>query len=236
MNLGEVKPIVDSEVFIAPNASLIGDVKVHPKSSIWYGAVLRADAGEVMIGSGTNIRDRAVVHVSNPGNAHHSSNEEAGVARIGKGVTVGSGAVVGACHVGDGAVIGTGAVVKDGAKVGKDAMISAGSVVESGSTVGAGELWEGAPAKMARMLEPAELAACKKEAEDYVELAAAHSQECGKTHQQIEAEKLKRELLEPRDEDFHSHHGLLGREEEMVDRQVEFIMQDRKKQASAGST
>ena len=234
MNIMDVKPIVDSEVFVAPNASLIGNVKVHSRASVWYGAVLRADSGEIIVGPGSSIRDRVVVQVSSSEKGSEGS-ENQKATRIGRNVNINCGAVLGACQIGDEVVVGMGAVVKDGATVGRGAVVGPGSVVEQNSEIGAGEVWEGAPAQMARKIEAGEKEHNRLDVENYVMLAEAHANECGKTHEQIESEKLKRELMDERDLDYQSHLGIIEENEEDVDRQVKMILKDRKQQAAAGS-
>lgn len=125
----------------APGAAVIGNVTVGDESSIWFNAVVRGDQAEVVIGSGTNIQDGAVVHVS----TGHPCN-------IGNGVSVGHNAVVHGCSVGHNSLIGMGAIVLDDACVGEDCIIGAGSLVTGGTVIPDGMLAYGNPAKVIRPL------------------------------------------------------------------------------------
>ena len=106
--------IKKGKVYIAPNATVVGDVVLENNVSIWYGAVLRGDVGPIHIGEGTNIQDNCVLH--DP-------------VTIGKGCTVGHGALVHGCTIGDHSMIGMGAIVLSGAKLGKNCVVAAGAVV-----------------------------------------------------------------------------------------------------------
>jgi gamma-carbonic anhydrase len=219
MNLMQAKPIIGENVFLAPSASVIGNVELGTASSVWYGAVIRGDNNMISIGTRSNIQDRAVIHVSKPASSP---------AIIGASVTVGQGAVIHSATVADEAMIGMGAVILDGASVGKHALVAAGSVVGPNSSVGAGELWAGSPAVMVRTLSADEIEAMIASADDYVTLASAHAVEAGKTHDQIEGEKLRRHLLDERSNDYNSHLGLLGKETELVETQAGIIEANRK--------
>lgn len=220
MNLMDAKPIIGENVFLAPSASVIGSVELGASSSVWYGAVVRADVNTISIGPRTNIQDRAVLYVTK------SPASEPTV--VGSSCTIGHGAVVHGASIADEAMIGIGAVVENGANVGKHALVAAGSVVPSRAVVGAGELWAGAPAAKVRDLTKEEIDAMVASAEDYVNLASAHAEENGKTHEQIEAEKLRRALLDERADDYNSHLGKLGQERELVEVQAQLIEKNRK--------
>lgn len=220
MNLMDSKPIIGENVFLAPSASIIGKVELGASSSVWYGTVIRGDTNLISVGPRTNVQDRAVLHVL--------SDPSTGPTVIGSSVTVGQGSVIEAATVADEAMIGMGAVILRGASIGKQALIAAGAVVGPRTVVGAGELWAGAPAVMVRKLSAEEIETMIASAEDYVTLASAHAAEAGKTHDQIEAEKLRRELLEERSDDYNSHLGLLGKEEEIIEVQARVVEQNRK--------
>lgn len=221
MNLVDSKPIISSDVFLAPNASVIGNVELSSSSSVWYGAVVRGDTAPITIGERAAVQDRAVVHASS---------------RIGAAAIVSAGAVVDSAAVGSGALIGPTAVIGKGATIGAKSVVSAGSFVEPGCVVGEGELWSGVPAIRERMLTEGEMKEVEKIAEDVGTLASAHMVETGKTHEQIEAEKLRQELMDERSDDYNSHLGLLGKEKEIVEDQARFIEEDRRLQRQAGST
>ena len=126
MNLMDHKPVIGKDVFIAPNASVIGEVTLHDGSSVWYGAVIRADAAGISVGSGTNIQDRALVYVTDQGVGSRGPDEKEGVrnASIGADVTVGHGAIVQAALIENEVVVGMGAVIKEGAAIRKNAVIA----------------------------------------------------------------------------------------------------------------
>lgn len=216
----DAKPIIGENVFIAPSASVIGNVELGASSSVWYGTVVRGDANTISIGERTNIQDRAVLY----GTKTPASEPTV----IGASVTIGHGAVLDGASVSDEAMIGMGAVVENGASVGKHALVAAGSVVPAKASVGAGELWAGAPAAKVRDLTSEEIDAIIASAEDYVNLASAHAEETGKTHDQIEGEKLRRVLLDQRSDDYNSHLGKLGQERELVEVQAQIIEKNRK--------
>ena len=113
MNLMDRKPVIGKDVFIAPNASVIGEVTLHDGSSVWYGAVIRADAAGISVGAGTNIQDRALVYVTDQGVGSRGPDEREGVrnASIGEDVTVGHGAIVQAALIENEVVVGMGAVI-----------------------------------------------------------------------------------------------------------------------------
>ncbi len=221
MNLMQSKPILGESVFVAPNASVIGDANLAEKASVWYGAVLRADKGSIRVGEGASVLERAVV------------NTMSGPVSIGAHAKVGASSVVSGSEVATESVVGSGCVVS-GAKIGKHAMLGAGSTMEGGE-VPSGELWAGAPAVFVRKLSTEEITEMVKAAQKNVVLAQAHADECGKTHEQIESEKLREELLRDRSEDYHSHLGITGQESSFIETQARIVEEDRKKQAAAGN-
>ncbi|GBD12978.1 2,3,4,5-tetrahydropyridine-2,6-dicarboxylate N-acetyltransferase [bacterium HR24] len=132
-------PRVAEGVFLAPTAVLIGDVVVEEGASIWFGAVLRADFGRIVVGRGTSVQDNVVIHPD-------------GECIIGPNVTIGHLALLEGCVVEEQAVIGVGAVVLERARVGRRAIVAAGSVVTNGMEVPAETLVAGAPAQVKKAL------------------------------------------------------------------------------------
>lgn len=128
-------PQVHPSAWIAPTATLVGDVVVEAGASVWYGAVIRADFGRIIIREGANVQDNAVIHVGES------------VCEVGRGATVGHLCLVHDCVIGDYAIVGNGATVLDGARVGARAMIAAGSTVTPGSEVPDETIAMGSPAK-----------------------------------------------------------------------------------------
>jgi carbonic anhydrase/acetyltransferase-like protein (isoleucine patch superfamily) len=157
------EPTVSSTAWIAPTATLVGDVRVEDDASIWYGAVLRADFGPIVLRRGANVQDGSVLHGGTQP-----------VTEIGEGATVGHLCVVHGAVIAAEALIGNGATVLDGAVIGRRALVAAGSVVPPGMIVPAGMLAVGAPARIAR-----EVSGRAKEWVDtnpaiYIELARRH--------------------------------------------------------------
>ena len=131
------RPQVAENVFIAPNATVIGDVLLEEGSSVWFGAVIRGDSGHIRIGSGTSVQDNAVIHVNGRFDTI-----------IGSNVVIGHAAVLEGCVIGDGVLIGMNATVLEGAKVGSLAAIAAGAVVRENSDIPSGVMVAGVPAKV----------------------------------------------------------------------------------------
>ena len=139
--VGDKVPQIHPTAFIAPTATIVGDVRVEAGASVWYGAIIRGDSSYVVIGEGANVQDNAVIHA------------RAGEpALIGKGVTVAHLAIVHGATIGDQAMIANSAMVLDGATVGEKALIAAGSVVLAGVEIPAGMLAAGAPAEVKRSI------------------------------------------------------------------------------------
>ena len=117
-------PTVHPDAFIAPTATLVGDVHVEARASIWYNAVLRADFGRIIVRAGANVQDGCVVHGG-----------EDPVTEIGAGATIGHLCVVHGCVIGSEALIGNGATVQDGARIGARVLVGAGATVAPNTVV-----------------------------------------------------------------------------------------------------
>ena len=137
------EPQVSATAWIAPTATLVGDVRVEDDASVWYGAVLRADFGPIIVRRGANVQDGSVLH----GGADP-------VTEIGEGATVGHLCVVHGAVVGAEALIGNGATVLDGAIVGSRALVAAGATVPPGMEIPGGMLAAGVPARVLGELTP----------------------------------------------------------------------------------
>lgn len=157
-------PDIHPSAFIAPGASVTGDVVIGEDANVWYGCVLRGDVNYIRIGARSNIQDGTIVHVAHEGCP----------TLIGADVLIGHAAIIHACTLEDGAFIGMGAKVLDGAVVKSGAMVAAGALVPPGKTVGAGELWAGAPAKLSRQVREEERAWNEEAVRRYVDLAREH--------------------------------------------------------------
>jgi carbonic anhydrase/acetyltransferase-like protein (isoleucine patch superfamily) len=158
------EPTVSPTAWIAPTATLVGDVRVEDEASVWYGAVLRADFGPIIVRRGANIQDGSVLHGG-----------EDPVTEIGEGVTVGHLCVVHGAVIATEALIGNGATVLDGAIIGRRALVAAGSVVPPGMTVPDGMLAVGTPARIAREVSGSAKEWVDTNPEIYRELARRHS-------------------------------------------------------------
>ncbi|KAD2805889.1 hypothetical protein E3N88_39266 [Mikania micrantha] len=170
MNVFDKAPVVAKDAFVAPSASITGDIHVGSGSSIWYGCVLRGDVNSISIGSGTNIQDHSLVHVAKsnlPGKVHP--------AVIGDNVTVGHSAILHGCVVEDEAFVGMKATLLDGVVVEKHAMVAAGALVRQDTRIPSGEVWAGNPAKFLRKLTDKEIAFIAESAANYKSLAQVHA-------------------------------------------------------------
>jgi len=180
--------------FVAPNASVIGDVALGPNASVWYGATLRGDVHKIEIGENSSVGDRAVVHVAKIQGDLPTS--------IGDSVTIGPGAIVHAATVKDGAVIGPSAQILDGAVVGENAIVGPGSIVTPGTVVGTGEYWLGSPAKLERMVTAEEFQAAEVNSINVLELARFHAEECDKDLAQLTEDAEAYEDATTRDPEY----------------------------------
>jgi carbonic anhydrase/acetyltransferase-like protein (isoleucine patch superfamily) len=154
-----VRPTIGVDVWLAPTAVLIGDVRVGDRASVWFGAVIRADFDYIEVGQESSIQDNAVLHVA-PGLP----------TIVGRRVTVGHGALVEGCVIEDGALIGMGAVVLHNAQVGRGAMLAAGAVVPERVTIAPGVLAAGVPAREKKQLDGASARWTSIAADDYQDL------------------------------------------------------------------
>lgn len=151
-------------LFVAANATVLGDVVLGAQSSVFYGAVLRGDIHEIRVGEGTNIQDNAIVHLADDYGAS-----------IGAWCTIGHAAIIHACTIGDECLIGMGATVLDGARIGARSIVGANSLVPQRFECPPGSMVYGSPAKVVRPLTAAEQAGLRAWAEKYVEVARAHA-------------------------------------------------------------
>jgi len=157
-------PDTSSAAFVAPTATVIGDVVLGKDASVFYGAVLRGDINVIRVGEGTNIQDNAVVHLADDLGAH-----------IGAWCTIGHSAIVHACTIGDECLIGMGATVLDGSVIGPRSLVGANSLVPQRFQCPPGSLVYGSPARVIRPLSVGEQDGLRKWAEKYVDVARAHA-------------------------------------------------------------
>lgn len=155
-----IRPLLEDKVYVAPTASIIGDVTLSEGCSCWFGAVLRGDEAHIFLGKNSNIQDNAVIHC-----------DKDVPVMIGENVTVGHGAILHSCTVKDNAMIGMGAVVLGRAVIGEGAVVAAGSVVKEGTLVPANTLYAGIPAVLKKELGPAVQESNIANAMEYVQLS-----------------------------------------------------------------
>ena len=158
-----VQPQIDPTAYVAPEAVVIGDVRLAARSSVWPMAVLRGDIHFIEIGEGSNIQDGCIVHLA----------EDLPV-KVGRLVTVGHRAILHACTVEDQCLIGMGATILDGAVIGRGSIVGAHALVTREMQVPPGSLVMGVPAKVVRALSAEEVAGIRVWADHYVELAPLH--------------------------------------------------------------
>ncbi len=151
---GEKKPVLGSKVYVDESAVVIGDVRLGDGASVWPGAVIRADDGEVDIGARTAIMDLAFAEAPKDRPV-----------RVGTDCIVSHGARLHGCSIGDSSLIGIGAIVLDGAEIGRDSIVAAGSLVTPGTKVPPGSFAVGSPAKVNRGVTKEELAWIAREVE-----------------------------------------------------------------------
>lgn len=160
------KPRIHRSAWIAPNATIIGDVEIGPESSVFYGSVLRGDVGEIRIGARCNIQDNCVFHV-----------EEDTPCVLEDDVTVGHMAMVHAAHVESGSLVGMSSSLLSRCTIGAGSLIAAGAVVLEGTEIPPRSLAAGVPAKVRRELSAEESEAFIPHAARYVECAQRQSNE-----------------------------------------------------------
>lgn len=156
-------PTVHADAWVAPTATLIGDVVVEKDASVWYGAVLRADFGRIVVREGANIQDNSVVHL------------DGGTTEIGRNATVGHQCLIHHCTVGEQALIGNGAIVLDRSTVGVRSLVAAGSTVTPDSEVPDETMAMGSPAKKQVPLTDSARILVEHNAAVYQDLARRHA-------------------------------------------------------------
>ena len=152
-----IAPEIDADSFIAPDAVLIGRVRVKRGASIWFGAVLRGDNDWITVGEDSNVQDLSLIH-ADPGQP----------VEIGKGVTIGHRVIIHSACVGDNSLIGMGAILLNGARIGANALVGAASLVTEGKAFEDGQLILGSPARAAKPLSDEQIAGLRLSAQTYV--------------------------------------------------------------------
>ncbi|MFM2065350.1 MAG: hypothetical protein RLZZ584_259 [Pseudomonadota bacterium] len=156
--LGDAVPEIDASAYVAPSATVVGQVKLAAGTSVWFGTVLRGDNEPINIGPNSNVQDGAVLH-TDPGYPMV----------LGEHVTVGHQAMLHGCTIGDGSLVGMQAVVLNGARIGRDCLVGAGALVTEGKEFPDRSIIVGSPAKVVRELSDEAVAGLRRTAQNYVE-------------------------------------------------------------------
>lgn len=157
------RPEIHESVFLAPNSSVMGRVRIGERSSVWFGSVLRGDTDDIVIGKDSNIQDLSLIH-ADPG----------APAIIGDRVTVGHRCIIHGCVIEDDCLIGMGAIIMNRSKIGKGSVIAAGSVILENTEIPPYSLVAGIPGKVKRTLEQGSEKETSRAALHYVEKAAQY--------------------------------------------------------------
>ena len=163
-SLGGKSPLVHPDAFVSEAAYVVGDVVIGANSSVWPGAVIRADSGRITIGEGSNVQDNSVMHADAD-------------AWVGDGVTIGHGVVCHARRIGNGCLIGNGAVLNDGVELGENCLIAAGSTVTENTVFPARSLVRGTPGKSIGSIRSRHEALQQHAANGYVQRIARYKAE-----------------------------------------------------------
>ena len=158
--LGDTQPSCHKTAYIAPTASVIGNVTLEEGSSVWFGAVLRGDNDIIHIGKNANVQDNAVLH-TDPGIP----------LKVGEGVIIGHQVMLHGCSIGENSLIGIGATVLNNAKIGKNCLIGAHSLITEGKVIPDNSMVVGAPGKVIRTLTDVQIAMMRLNADVYVKNA-----------------------------------------------------------------
>lgn len=161
--LADKVPTIDETAWVAPNATIIGNVEIGAGSSVWYRAVLRADMEAITVGERSNIQDGCVMH-ADPGSA----------LRVGAGVSVGHNATLHGCTIEDDVLVGVGATILDAARIGRGSIIAANVLIPQGADIPAGSLVAGVPGEVRRSVTADELADIRATGTSYEQLREQH--------------------------------------------------------------
>jgi carbonic anhydrase/acetyltransferase-like protein (isoleucine patch superfamily) len=159
-----IAPRIADDVFLAENATVVGDVVLAEQANVWFGAVLRGDVGYVRVGARSNIQDLVMVHMT----------LERSNTVIGEEVSIGHNVVVHGATIEDGALVGMGSILLDNCVIGVDAWVGAGSLVPGGMLVPPRTLVLGRPARVVRELRPDEVGEGRRIALRYLDYAESH--------------------------------------------------------------
>lgn len=153
-------PIINKNAYISESVDIVGKVKIKENVNIWFGAKIRGDINEIIIGENTNVQENSVIHVDSDYSCI-----------IGKNVTIGHGAIIHGCNISDNVLVGMGSIILNNVKISKNTIIGAGSLITQGKEFPEGVLILGNPAKVIRKLTKYEIESIKKSADNYVDLS-----------------------------------------------------------------
>jgi len=139
-----VHPQIPDSCFVAPNATIVGDVKMGEECSIWFNAVVRGDVNSIEMGNKVNVQDGACIHCT----------YEKTKTKLGNNVSIGHNAIVHGCLVADNVLIGMGAIVMDNVQIGENSIVAAGAVVLENTVIPPGSIFAGVPAKKVKDISP----------------------------------------------------------------------------------
>jgi carbonic anhydrase/acetyltransferase-like protein (isoleucine patch superfamily) len=165
-----IHPQLAPGAWVHPRATVIGEVKLGEKASVWPGVVIRGDVNRIHIGAATNVQDNSVLHVSHK----TAADPVGGPLIVGERVTIGHAVILHACTIEDECLIGMGSIILDRAVVKKHVLLGAGSLVPEGKVLESGHLYLGRPAKPVRELSEDEIAYFNYSAEHYIRLMEAY--------------------------------------------------------------
>ncbi|WP_299281869.1 gamma carbonic anhydrase family protein [uncultured Tateyamaria sp.] len=156
--LGDHRPQIAADTWVAPDANLIGQVVLEEAASVWFGCTIRADHEEIRIGAGSNVQENCVMHI-----------DMGFPLTIGAGCTIGHKVMLHGCTIGDNSLIGMGATVLNGARIGKNCLIGAGALITEGKEIPDGSLVMGVPGKVVRALDEQAIQSLRASALHYQE-------------------------------------------------------------------
>jgi carbonic anhydrase/acetyltransferase-like protein (isoleucine patch superfamily) len=157
-----ITPVVGRDCFLAPNATITGDVQLGNRCTVWFQAVIRGDVHSIRIGDQTNIQDGAIIHAT----------YQKASTQIGLCVSIGHQAMIHGCTLHDYVLVGMGAIILDKAVVESYCLIAAGSVVLEGTVCESGHLYAGVPARKIKLLTEEQKALISRTADHYVDYAS----------------------------------------------------------------
>lgn len=159
--LGDRRPDLAADAWVAPGAHVIGDVVLGPRASVWFGSALRGDNETITVGEGSNVQENCVFHT-----------DMGYPLTIGRDCTIGHKVMLHGCTIGDNSLIGMGAIVLNGAKIGRNCLIGAGALITEGKEIPDGSMVLGAPGKVVRELDAATIQTLTASALHYQQRAA----------------------------------------------------------------